>query len=52
VLIVGCGRERTTTFLLGSEANADAQNASARKTPTHRTDQPPKQLGLLNLFTS
>jgi hypothetical protein len=52
VVIVGCGRERTTTFLLGSEANADAQNASESTTLAHRTDQPPKRLGLPTVFTS
>jgi hypothetical protein len=31
--------------LLGSLAKADAQNASASITPTHRTDQPPRRLG-------
>jgi hypothetical protein len=37
--------------LLGSAANADAQNASARTTLTYRTDQPPKRLGLPTVFT-
>jgi len=37
--------------LLGSAANADAQNANASATLAHRTDQPPKRLGLLTVFT-
>lgn len=44
--VAGC----TTTFLLGSAANADAQNASASTALAHRTDQPLERLSLLPVF--
>jgi hypothetical protein len=52
VFVMGCGcAGSTTTFLLGSAANADAQNANATAALTHRTDQPRKRLGLPTVFT-
>jgi hypothetical protein len=45
-----CVAGRTTTFLLGSAANADMQNASANPTLAHRTDQAHERLSLVFLF--
>src|SRR5437660_170978 len=41
-----CGCAGSTTFLLGSEANADAQNANVSTTLAHRTDEPRRRLDL------
>jgi len=45
-----CVAGRTTTFLLGSAANADMQNASANPTLAHRTDQAHERLSLFSFF--
>jgi len=49
VLVAACGG-RSTTFLLGSAANADAQNASMSTAVPHRTGQPHARLNLLPVF--
>jgi hypothetical protein len=45
-----CVAGRTTTFLLGSAANADMQNASVNPTLAHRTDQAHERLSLRSIF--
>jgi hypothetical protein len=47
-----CVAGSTTTFLLGSAANADAQNASASTTVAHRIDQSHERLALHSVFIS
>jgi hypothetical protein len=51
VFVTGCCvAGRTTTFLLGSEANADVQNASASTTIAHRTDLAHKRRSLRSVL--
>jgi hypothetical protein len=51
VFVTGCCvAGSTTTFLLGSAANADAQNASASTTIAHRTDHAHERLSLVSIF--
>jgi hypothetical protein len=38
-----------TTFLLGSAANADAQNANVSTTLAHQTDEPHRRLNLFSV---
>jgi len=45
-----CEREGRTTFLLGSAAKADAQNATASRMLAHRADQPHTRLSLHPIF--
>jgi len=40
----------STTFLLGSAANADAQNVNASTTLAHRTDAPHRRLNLFSIL--
>ena len=50
VLVATCCLAGSTTFLLGSAANADAQDASVSTTTAHRPDQPNTRLNLLPVF--
>jgi len=45
-----CGCAGSTTFLLGSAANADAQNANVSTTLAHRTDEPHRRLNLFSIL--
>jgi hypothetical protein len=44
-----CGCADSTTFLLGSAANADAQNANMSTTLAQRTDEPHRRLNLFSI---
>jgi hypothetical protein len=44
-----CDCAGSTTFLLGSAANADAQNANVSTTLAHRTDEPHRRLNLFSI---
>ena len=46
-----CDCAGTTTFLLGSVANVDAENASVNTTVVHRTDEPHRRLNLFLILT-
>jgi len=51
VFVTGCCvAGRTTTFLLGSAANVDVQNASANPTHAQRTNKAHKRLSLVCIF--
>jgi len=45
-----CGCAGSSTFLLGSAANADAQNANVSTTLAHRTDEPHRRLNLFSIL--
>ncbi|PYJ23837.1 MAG: hypothetical protein DME99_01700 [Verrucomicrobia bacterium] len=52
VFVTCCGCAGSAMFLLGSVANADAQNASVSTPVADRTDQPHTRLSLLPVFMS
>jgi len=46
-----CGCAGSTKLLLGSAADADAQNATVSMTLAHRTDEPHRRLNLFPILT-